>query len=87
MRVVVCCGGDREHPRCYSNNYEESANSNSKSCSSFVSSFWHAVVEASRIEPFLGKNKCQTTIWASPQHNTHLVFITEKEEEEEEEEE
>jgi len=47
---------------------------------------WHAVVEASRIEPFLGKNKCQTTIWASPQHNTHLVFITEEEEEEEEEE-
>jgi hypothetical protein len=35
-------------------------------------------------EPFLGKNKCQTTIWASPQHNTHLVFITEEEEEEEE---
>jgi hypothetical protein len=30
MRVVVCCGGDREHPRCYNNNYEESANSNSK---------------------------------------------------------
>ena len=43
--------------------------------------------EALRIEPFLGTNKYQTTIWASPQHNTHLVFITEEKEEEEEEEE
>ena len=40
-----------------------------------------AVFEASR------PKTSAKTIWASPQHNTHLVFITEKEEEEEEEEE
>jgi hypothetical protein len=51
-----------------------------KSCSSFFCFVVLAVFEASRIEPFtrIGpKNKCQT-IWASPQHNTHFVFITEK---------
>jgi hypothetical protein len=30
------------------------------------------------------KKTSAKTIWASPQHNTHLVLITEEEEEEEE---
>tara|TARA_B110000305_G_scaffold212161_1_gene247081 strand:- start:785 stop:985 length:201 start_codon:yes stop_codon:yes gene_type:complete len=58
-----------------------------KSCSSFFCFVVLAVLKHRGLSHLRIGDKKKTsakTIWASPQHNTHLVLITEEEEEEEE---
>jgi hypothetical protein len=59
MRVVVCCGGDREHPRCYNNNYEESANSNSKVVLLLFRRFGMQLLKHRGLSHFLGKTSAK----------------------------